>query len=688
MNAPSKTMTRDLSRLLSPRSIAFIGGGECDVAIARTRDLGFDGKIWAVHPKRDNLGGIPCVRSVEDIDEAPDAAFIAVRREPTIGVVRALRAKGCGGAVIYASGFAETGDTHLQDELLAAAGGMPLMGPNCYGFVNGMARAALWPDEHGVDPRSDGVAIITQSGNIACNFTMTRRALPLATIYAIGNQADVDMAQMLEALAQDERITAIGLHIEGLKDIEAFARAAAIARDNRKPVIALKTGRSEQGAKVTMSHTSSLAGADTLYDALFDRYGIARMTSVTAFVETLKFLHHGGPLNSNRIVSMSCSGGEAALVADMALEKKVTFPPFDACTKPKVAATLNEYVSIDNPLDYHTFIWNDEEKLTATFSSVLAGGFDVGMLILDIPTNPKMRPDTWLVTAQALINAANATNARAAMVASLPECMPLDLAADLAAANVAPMVGLDDALTAFESAAFIGRNWARRDKPPALVHTEPSSGEASVLSEHDAKSLLKSYGLTVPEGRVCKAADAVTVARELGYPVTLKVSSAAIAHKTEAGGVALNLKTDADVEAAAARMAKLAPNVLVERMVTGAVAELIIGLKSDPQFGPALVVGAGGILTELLKDSVTLLLPTSRAEIERGLKSLKVWKLIEGFRGKSGDQDGIVKAIEAIAAFAKSNAATIEEVDVNPLLVLPPGKGAIAVDALIKMRKE
>ncbi|MFO0994455.1 MAG: acetate--CoA ligase family protein [Hyphomicrobiales bacterium] len=688
MNAPAKKMTRDLSHLLSPRSVAFIGGGECDVAIARTRDLGFTGKIWAVHPKRDNLGGIPCVRSVEEIGGTPDAAFVAVRREPTIEVVRSLRTKGCGGAVIYASGFAETGDTHLQDELLAAADGMPLMGPNCYGFVNGMARAALWPDEHGLDPRADGVAIITQSGNIACNFTMTRRGLPLAAIYAIGNQADVDMAQMLEALALDERITAIGLHIEGLRDIEAFARAAAIARDNCKPVIALKTGRSEQGAKVTMSHTSSLAGADTLYDALFDRYGIARMTSVTAFVETLKFLHHGGPLKSNRIVSMSCSGGEAALIADMALEKDVTFPPFGDCTKPKVAATLNEYVSIDNPLDYHTFIWNDEAKLTATFSSVLAGGFDVGMLILDIPTNPKMRPDTWLVTAQALINAANATKARAAMVASLPECMPLDLAADLAAADVAPMVGLDDALTAFEAAAFIGRNWARRDKPPALAHVAPSSGEATVLSEYDAKSLLKSYGLAVPEGRVCTAADAVAVARELGYPVTLKVSSAAIAHKTEAGGVALNLKSDADVAAAAARMAKLAPEVLVERMVTGAVAELIIGLKSDPQFGPALVVGAGGILTELLKDTVTLLLPTSRAEIERALKSLKVWKLIEGFRGKSGDQDGVVMAIEAVAAFAEANAATIEEVDVNPLLVLPSGQGAVAVDALIKMRKE
>ncbi|MFL5258222.1 MAG: CoA-binding protein, partial [Hyphomicrobiales bacterium] len=206
-----------LHRLLFPRSIAFIGGQECEVAITRTRALGFDGKIWAVHPKRDHLGGMACLRSVEEIDGAPDAAFVAVRRESAIDVVRALAAKGCGGAVIYASGFAETGDAHLERALLEAALRMPLMGPNCYGFVNGLAKAALWPDEHGIEPLASGVAIITQSGNMACNFTMSRRALPVAGVFAIGNQADLDMARMLDAFLEDERITAIGLHIEGLK---------------------------------------------------------------------------------------------------------------------------------------------------------------------------------------------------------------------------------------------------------------------------------------------------------------------------------------------------------------------------------------------------------------------------------------------------------------------------------------
>ncbi len=568
--------------------------------------------------------------------------------------------------------------------MLAAADGMPLMGPNCYGYVNSVARAALWPDEHGIGLLDRGVAIVSQSGNIACNFAMTRRALPLAAVFTVGNMADLGMAEMLEALAADDRITAIGLHIEGISDIPAFARAAAFARKRRKPVVALKTGRSEQGAKVALSHTSSLAGADTLYDALFERYGIARVGSVTAFVETLKLLHHGGPLADSRLVSMSCSGGEAALVADMAIDKGVSFPPFDAATKERVAATLNEFVSIDNPLDYHTFIWRQEDKLAATFSATLSGGFDMGMLILDVPTQGHMNPGAWLTTARGFKKAARVTGARSAIVATLPECMPLALADELAADDVAPMMGLDDALTAFEAAARIGRNWARNGALPELSDTPRRGVSERTLTEFEAKALLKGFGLGVPEGQTCKVEDAAGVADRIGYPVTLKVSSASIAHKTEAGGVMLNLCSHDEVARAAEKLGRIAPDVLVERMVTGAVAELIIGLKADPQFGLALVIGAGGILTELLKDSATLLLPTDRAEIERALRSLRVWRLIEGYRGKTGDQAAVIEAVEAIARFAEAHDGLIEELDVNPLLVLP--KGAVAVDALIRMR--
>ena len=242
----------------------------------------------------------------------------------------------------------------------------------------------------------------------------------------------------------------------------------------------------------------------------------------------------------------------------------------------------------------------------------------------------------------------------------------------------------DDALTAFEAAASIGRNWARKEDPPEMLPPLRKGSGERVLSEHEAKQLLKQHGLAVPEGIVCRAVDAVAAAEKLGFPVTLKVSSAAIAHKTEAGGVALNLRNAAEVEEAASRMRQLAPEVLVERMVRGAVAELIIGVKRDPQFGLALVIGAGGVLTELLRDSVALLLPTSRAEIERAVKRLRVWTLVEGFRGKSGDARAVVDAIETVANFASSYAGSLEELDVNPLLVLPDG--ACAVDALIRMR--
>ena len=677
---------RDLSRLLFPKSAAFIGGAECHIGITQSKALGFEGPLYAVSPKRPDLGGVPAVQHVSQLDKAPDAAFIAVKREPTIEIVRALSAMGCGGAVIYAAGFSETGDAHLQAQLLEAANGMPLMGPNCYGYVNYISRLALWPDEHGGKPIARGVAVLTQSGNIGVNFTMTRRGLPLAGVFTLGNQADVDIAAMIEAFAQDDRITAIGLHIEGLPNVARFAEAAQKARAANKPIVALKTGRSEQGAKVALSHTSSLAGSDALYSSLFEALGVAQVTSVTSFMETLKFLHHGGPIQGTRLVSLSCSGGEAALVADMAEPMGVSFPPFDEQTKPKVAATLNEYVAIDNPLDYHTFIWGQPDKLEATFSAVLEGGFDVGFVILDTPTQAHVNNASWRITADAMAKAAANTNARAAVIATLPECMPEDMAAKLSTANVAPMTGLDEALTAFRLAARMGENFSM-NIPITIRPLKLIAGESETLSEYQAKQALAAFGLKVPQGQLCTIAEAAETAQKIGFPVTLKAHSASLHHKTEVGGVALNLKTTQEVIQAANHMASLSDEILIEPMVQGVIAELIIGITTDAQFGQALVIGAGGILAELLQDTATLLLPTTEAQIDKALSSLKISKLIDGFRGKSGDRPATIKAIAAIAAFAQANRDQLEELDVNPLMVLPPGQGAIAVDALIRQRK-
>jgi acetate---CoA ligase (ADP-forming) len=673
-----------LSRLVFPKSIAFIGGNECAIAIRRCKDFGFDGPIYAVHPKRDEVGGIATVKSVEDITGPIDAAFIAVKRELNPDIVRQLRAKGCGGAVIYAAGFAETGDGQLQRDLLSAADGMPLMGPNCYGFVNALGRVALWPDEHGIKPLERGIAIITQSGNIACNLTFTRRALPLTAVFAIGNQADVDMARMLDFLSADDRITAIGLHIEGLNNMPAFAAACEAARLRKKPIVVLKTGKSDQGAKVAMSHTSSLAGADSMYDALFRRHGVARCDTVTSFVETLKFLHLGA-LPGNSVVSLSCSGGEAALTADLALKHKLNFREFDKATTSRVRSTLNDLVTISNPFDYHTFIWGQPEAMTATFAATLSGGFDVGMLILDSPP-PPLNSSAWYVAARAYTAAAKTNKARAAIVATLPECMPLDMAEELMAAGVAPMFGHDEALTAFENAAMVGAAQAREIPPPELEEPTVKDAPIRTLKESRAKILLGKYGVPVPDSYTTDLSTAVSHARAIGYPVVLKVLSDKILHKTEVGGVMLNLQNDEEVEAAAIQLSKISDQLLVEPMITGAAVELIVGVTRDPQFGLALVVGAGGTLTELLTDSATVLLPTDRSEIEAALKSLRVWKLVEGFRGKSADAESVFAAVEAISYFAIDHADTLDELDVNPMLVL--SDEVVVVDALIRMRKQ
>ena len=683
-----------LQRLLHPRSIAFIGGSECAIALERTQALGFEGRIWAVNPRRPQLGGVPTIPSITDIDGSPDAAFIALPRALTPEAVAALRAIGCGGAVIYAAGFAETGDLDRQRALLEAADGMPLLGPNCYGFINTTARVALWPDEHALSPVERGVALVTQSGNIGCNLTMMQRGLPIAALLTLGNQADVDIAAAVDAFAQDPRITAIGLHIEGLRDPQAFAAAAARAQAAGKPVVALKTGRSPQGARIALSHTASMAGEDRICEALFERYGVARVPTLSALVETLKLLHFGGPIRGRRLVSLSCSGGEAALVADLAPAHGLSFPPFSEAAARGVAATLNDLVHIDNPLDYHTFIWNQREALENTFAAAMAGGFDTALLILDTPTHPAMKPDSWLVTARAWAAAQRRVGARAVVVATLPEGMPPRLADELGAAGIAPLIGIEDALSALAAAAAIGERYAR---PVAALPwpTGPTSRAmpddglnaattGRVVRESEAKALLARYGLVVPMTAECALADAPQVAAGIGFPVVLKISDESIAHKSDVGGVALGLRSADEVTEAAGRMVALGDRVLVEQMVGGAVAELIVGVVRDPQFGFALLIGAGGVLAELITDSVTLLLPATHEDIERAVKRLRVWTLIEGHRGRKGDPDSVLRAIVAITDFAEAHRDDLLELDVNPLLVLPDR--AVAVDALIKTR--
>lgn len=683
-----------LRRLLAPKSIAVFGSRGADFAIRESQNMGFTGPIWSVHPKRDELMGIKCLKSALDLPQAPDAAYVAVNAEGAIETVAQLNKMGAGGALLYASGFSELGGElnlmgmERQARLVAAAGSMPIIGPNCYGVINALDKAVLWPDQHGCAPVDKGVAIITQSGNIGLNMTMQKIGLPIAYMFTMGNQAQVDTASVIDAMLDDPRVTAIGLHIEGITDLAAFDASARRALKQKMPIVAIKTGRTAAAAKIALTHTSSLTGADRLFDTLFNRLGIARVDTVPEFLETLKLLSILGPLEHKHIASMSCSGGEAGMMADLIDGRQIEYGRLTAAQKQTTLNTFANGEQVDNPLDYQTYIWNQREQLTATFKAHMQANFSATVLVLDWPNNATADPQEWDTALLALADAATAGHHKAVVVSSMAECMPPH-AIDACVNNaMAPMIGMDQCLTALNHAYLIGQAFAA-PIPSALQirHIEaPSEAAASGLSEAQSKHLLSQHGLPIPQGKtVSSQQQAVQVSNELGYPVTLKALGAQLAHKTELGAVKLNLNSCVEVAQAATALFALSDTVLVEQMMQGVVSELIIGINADPLFGQYLVLGAGGVLVELLKDAKCLLLPTNKSAIMQALLSLKCAPILQGYRGQNpADLDAIVDAVMAVLDYSQKH--PVYELDINPLLALK--NGAVAVDALIQLGQQ
>jgi acyl-CoA synthetase (NDP forming) len=688
---------QNLRRLLKPRHVCVVGGQAMEDSIRRCADTGFAGEIWVVNPKRSELGGRKCYASIADLPEAPDATFIAVPREPTIEILRALNAAGAGGAICYAAGYAEVGgDGHgLQKQLIEAVGDLAMVGPNCYGILNYLDGIALWPTGHNGRRVEAGCAFIGQSGNIALNVTANDRSVPFAYVISSGNQVILTVADFVDALTEDPKVSAIGLYIEGIDDVPAFSRAAAKAMQAGKPLVALKAGKSELGAKLAMSHTSSLAGSDRMYDSLFERLGVIRVDSLPQLMETMKFVSTAGLPKGNRLAVFTCSGGDGLMTADIAEAIDLPLPQHSPAQVADLRTQLPNFATISNPLDYNTSLWGHEDLLTRCFDTVMAGDYDAGMLAIDYATDGEASEQAWDCSVKALIAACKKNGKLPIVTATLPELLPARVRDLAIAGGGAPMQGLKEALHAFAATERFAR---LRDKlaqggvdgitvPP----TPKPHGESRLLHEYEAKLQLSAYGLSVPDARVVAPAEAAAAAAELGFPVVLKVAEPVLAHKTEAGAVAVNLKSPADVEAALKRMsASLAQykpgatiaKVLVERMVADVVAELIIGVKRDPQFGLALVIGAGGVLVEMVQDSAMLLLPTDRAAIEQAIDSLKIANLLKGYRGRpAGDLRAIANAVAAVAAFAEAHRGNLLELDVNPLMVLK--NGAVAVDALV-----
>jgi len=669
-----------LDRLFRPKSVAAIGGGYwARSIIEQCRKIGFQGAIYPIHPKATAVDGIPVYRTLADLPETPDAAFICVNRNATIDVVRELSRMGAGGAVCFASGFlesqAETQDgASLQAELVSAAGDMPILGPNCYGFVNYLDQVCLWPDQHGGIPVDGGVAIITQSSNIAINLSMHTRALPITYLMTAGNQAKVSMVDLARFVLADQRVTALGMHIEGLGDPNDFLQLAQDAHAMGKGIVVIKVGASDHAQATMISHTASLAGSAAGASAIFERLGVAQVQDLTTFMDTLMLLHHVGPLNGDTVATISCSGGEASLMADLGQAVGVEFPDLVPNQRDALRAALGDKVALANPLDYHTYIWGDGAAMGRCYSAMMLGDQDATILVVDFPRADRCSQSAWDCVIEGVEYAHAQSDRVLILAASLAENMPEHVAERLGALGIPCLNGLRESLEAVKAAAAVGQG-IQNDHP--LWISSPS--ETSVtLSETEAKAALSLSGLKVPAARVVSLDD-IDKQGDFPFPAVLKAQG--LAHKSDEGGVALNLTSLDAVKSAAENMGR--DSFLMEQMITGPVCEILVGVIADPAHGFVLTLAAGGVMTEILKDSTTLVLPVTHQNVAQAFQRLKIAPILNGYRGQAAvDMAALVDAVMSVQSYVQQNMNDVLEVEINPIIARPTT--AIAVDALIR----
>ncbi|MEM7405325.1 MAG: acetate--CoA ligase family protein [Pseudomonadota bacterium] len=686
-------MSSRLNRLFRPRSLAFVGGDSAAAAVEVARRGGFDGTLQAVNPRRQTLAGVPTVPDLRALQIAPDAAFVAVPAHAVVDTVATLAGIGAGAAVVYSAGFAELGEDGelLQTKLVEVAGTMPIIGPNSSGVLNFVSGAHLWPFQHGGTRVSRGTAFITQSGMLGNTLTLNDRSLPFAYVISAGNQATCGIEETIEALHGDDAVSAIALYIEGLNDVPRFARAAARSIDAGVPIVALKAGSSKIGAELTVTHTGSLAGTNDLYSDLFERLGVIAVDSPVEMLETCKLLQFAGAPRGRRLLGLTCSGGDATMLADTSERLGLDLVPLDHKTARAVRERLPPLATVSNPLDYTTPLWGNEEALRDLFGVMLKPGYDAAVLVQDYLPEPSADNQNSLADARAFAAATCAQRVPGAVVSVLPENFEAGVRQTICTHGLAPLQGIEHALKAIRAAS----GSMHRDPAFAVQYGCERHAHAEdhprhrLLDEWQGKQLLANAGVPIPSG-ACGTADMLRdLAATLGYPVALKCIHPSLTHKSDAGAVQLNIANDAALEQAATVMrdsiARSHPEIrveqfLVEQMVTGAIAELLVGFYRDPTFGPVLVLGSGGVLVELLGDTRSVLLPANQRVIADAIRKLKVAKLLCGFRGgAAADLDMVASTVtQIVQALLEANAV---ECDVNPLMVTH--ERAYAADALI-----
>ena len=684
-----------LKRLMNPASLVFVGGAALEPAISYARALGFGGEFHAINPRRKQLAGIDCVHSVAMLPKPPDVAFVAVPGAAAIDAVRELSAAGVGAAIVNSSGFAETGEqgAALEENLLQAAGEMPLMGPNCPGIANFLDRFGAMLGHIGNSSAQRGVAVLANGGAWLADITASDRSLPIALVAGLGNQASLSIAELLEVILDDDRISAVNLHFECIRDVARLSQCALKAHQRGIPVVAIKAGRTEAGKRAASSHTGSMASDSAIASALFERLGFVEARSASEALETLKMLTLTAAPRGPRVALATSSGTYAVMGADFAESQGLSVAPLSEAIRDKLQALMADFLTANNPLDIGTTRFAPDEVQRKIFDCFLGDQFDIAVQSMSFPAEDAWADESWYRSATVFAQAAKSAGLPAAFVSPIQEGLPAKARDMLIELGVAPLQEFEQGMRAIAHALIWHQRRKRLKAENMLLPDSASTGPASgiQLDEAESKTLLDAHAVPVPRGRRVSARGELP--KDIAFPVVLKVCDASILQKTEVGGVSLNLVNAELLGFAREQMIAslrqhgiIAQHFLVEESIRGALAELLVGIRLAPGIGYSLTMAIGGIAVELLNDCVNLLLPCDREQIRQALQSLKLYPSLCGLRGGSAaDVDSALDAIEALAQFVQSR-SDIVEVEINPLILRAEDHGAVAVDAVITIK--
>ncbi len=699
--------TVDLSRLIRPASIAVVGATDRPASygaqtLLNLEAVGFPGAVWGVNPKRTEVLGRPCVPSVADLPEPVDAVVVAI---PAAGVSEAIDqagAQGCGGAVVFSAGFAEVPDgVGLQRELVAAAERhrLPVCGPNCNGIVAMHHRAVLWGDALTLH-EPGAVALISQSGNVAVNALATRRGLRFHTVVASGNQAVLSAADYLDFLAREDGVASIALYLEDDGGPRLCEGLAACAESGVR-VVVLKVGSSAAGARAAAAHSAALAGDQRIFRALIEEAGAIWAHDVHDLLELAKTLAvrppSSRPRSAGGLAIMTCSGGDSAQGADEAQRLGLELPALSPETCERLDGLVPPAATVANPLDYTAMIWGEGETLRQI---VRALGEDpaIDLVLAFYDQFPELTgavADASDAVREGIIAGAGDSPATTMICSTLPELLDDAAAWQCVQAGIPAVAGLRTGLACAAALRVAPGDPARLLEIERAAEAARDAGagagagagaDVDWLAEHESKALLRTGGVDVVAGRLVRDEDdAVLAFAELGGPIGLKLSAARIQHKSDFGGLELSLRSETEVRAAFGRLRALAgatnAAVLAERMA-GPGVELIVAVRADAVV-PALVVGLGGVWTEVLTDVAIVPLPASAGRIEQALRSLRGAPLLTGGRGATPlDVAAAARLAERAGEILLEE--SLELLELNPVLVGP--RGAIALDATARRR--